>query len=133
MTIVGYEISLATSADVDGILELQEENLSHRGGMLSVALSREWFERTLSEMPIIVTRNEGRMVGFLVSSSFAAFAKVAVIESYVGCLLWGRRRVYLWTNLRCAWRAWTRIGTKNVCRAAGAVTGSRGDFVHSPR
>jgi L-amino acid N-acyltransferase YncA len=84
MTIVGYEISLATSADVDGILGLQEENLSHRGGMLSVALSREWFERTLSEMPIIVTRNEARMVGFLVSSSFAAFAKVAVIESMLG-------------------------------------------------
>ena len=81
MTIVGYEIALATSADIDGILELQEENLSHRGGMLSVALSREWFERTLSEMPIIVTRKEGRIVGFLVSSSFAAFAKVPVIEA----------------------------------------------------
>jgi hypothetical protein len=41
LTAIGYEIALATSADIDGILELQEENLSHRGGILSVALSRD--------------------------------------------------------------------------------------------
>lgn len=79
MKTISYEIVLAASADIDQILELQEQNLSCRGGMLSVALSREWFERTLIEMPIIVTRSEGRLVGFLVSSSFSAFAKVPVI------------------------------------------------------
>jgi L-amino acid N-acyltransferase YncA len=81
MTTTGYEITLATSADIAGILELQEQNLSSRGGTLSLALSREWFERTLTEMPVIVARSEGRVVGFLVSSSFAAFSQVPVVEA----------------------------------------------------
>ena len=60
MTTTGYEIALATSVDIAGILELQDQNLSSRGGTLSVALSREWFERTLTEMPVIVARRKGR-------------------------------------------------------------------------
>jgi len=81
MMTIGYEIALATSVDIAGILELQDQNLSSRGGTLSVALSREWFERTLTEMPVIVARSEGRVVGFLVSSSFAAFSQVPVVEA----------------------------------------------------
>jgi hypothetical protein len=61
MTTTDYEIALATSVDIAGILELQDQNLSSRGGTLSVALSREWFERTLTEMPVIVARSEGRV------------------------------------------------------------------------
>jgi hypothetical protein len=59
MSMIDYEIALATSVDIAGILELQEQNLSRRGGMLSVALSQEWFEKTLNEMAVIVARNEG--------------------------------------------------------------------------
>lgn len=81
MATIGYEIALATSVDIAGILELQEHNLAARGGTLSVALSREWFEKTLAEMPVIVARSDGRVVGFLVSSSLAAFARVPVIEA----------------------------------------------------
>jgi L-amino acid N-acyltransferase YncA len=81
MSMIDYEIALATSVDIAGILELQEQNLSRRGGMLSVALSQEWFEKTLNEMAVIVARNEGRVVGFLVSSLFAAFANVPVVEA----------------------------------------------------
>ena len=81
MTTTGYEIALATSVDIAGILELQDQNLSSRGGTLSVALSREWFERTLTEMPVFVARSEGRVVGFLVSSSLAAFSQVPVVEA----------------------------------------------------
>ena len=81
MTTKDYEIALATSVDIAGILELQDQNLSSRGGTLSVALSREWFERTLTDMPVIVARSEGRVVGFLVSSSFVAFAQVPVVEA----------------------------------------------------
>jgi L-amino acid N-acyltransferase YncA len=83
MTTTGYEIALATSVDNDAILELQDQNLSNRGGTLSVALSREWFERALTEMPVIVACSEERVVGFLVSSSFAAFSQVPVVEAMV--------------------------------------------------
>jgi hypothetical protein len=40
MTDAQREIALATSGDVNGILDLQERNLSNRGGALSVELPR---------------------------------------------------------------------------------------------
>ena len=76
-----YEIVRATTGDIAGILELQEQNQAARGGMLSVAMSREWFEKTLVEMPVIVARSNERVVGFLVSSTLAAYAGVPVIEA----------------------------------------------------
>jgi L-amino acid N-acyltransferase YncA len=76
-----YEIARAMSADIAGILELQEQNQANRGGTLSVALPRAWFEKTLAEMPVIVARSNERVVGFLVSSTLAAYAGVAVVEA----------------------------------------------------
>jgi hypothetical protein len=79
MAATGCEIALATIADIAGILELQEENQKSRGGTLSVALSRQWFERDLAEMPIIVARSD--VVGFLVSASFAAYGQVPIVKA----------------------------------------------------
>jgi L-amino acid N-acyltransferase YncA len=77
----GYDIALATRADIGGILELQEQNLRERGGALSVRFAREWFETALSDMPIIVARKDGEVVGYLVSSSKAAQADVRIIKA----------------------------------------------------
>jgi L-amino acid N-acyltransferase YncA len=78
-TIAGYEIGLATESDLEGILDLQEANLPHRGGTLSARLSREWFETALETMPVVVARRNARLVGYLISSPLAAYAGVAVV------------------------------------------------------
>jgi GNAT superfamily N-acetyltransferase len=76
-----YDIALATHADIDGILDLQEQNLRERGGALSVRFPREWFETGLSDMPILVARKGREVVGYLVSSSKAAQAHVPIIKA----------------------------------------------------
>ena len=73
------EIALATLADIDGILAIQEENLPERGGMLSARLPRAWFEAALDDLPIIVARRDAGVVGYLVSASRSAVGGVPVI------------------------------------------------------
>jgi L-amino acid N-acyltransferase YncA len=76
-----YEIALAARADIAGILDLQEQNLRENGGTLSVRFSSGWFEGALNDMPIIVARKSGRVVGYLVSSSRAAQGHVPIIQA----------------------------------------------------
>ena len=76
-----YEIALATPADVRGIVQLQEQNLLINGGMLSVAFSHAWFEAALADMPLIVARREGRIVGYLVSGTFTAIGHIPIIQA----------------------------------------------------
>jgi L-amino acid N-acyltransferase YncA len=75
------EIALATRADIPEILKLQEQNLPDRGGTLSVALSRDWFEAALTDLALIVARREGRVVGYLASASFARTANVPIVQA----------------------------------------------------
>jgi L-amino acid N-acyltransferase YncA len=75
------EIGLAGPPDVDRILELQRGNLPDRGGALSVEFSRDWFTRAVAAMPVIVARRQGSVVGFLVSSPFAAHADVPIVQA----------------------------------------------------
>src|SRR5262249_41842295 len=77
----GYDIALATREDIIGIVALQEANLQENGGRLSVRFPAEWFEGALSDLPILVARRCGRIVGYLVSSSKAAQAHVPIIEA----------------------------------------------------
>jgi predicted GNAT superfamily acetyltransferase len=65
------EIGLATADDIAGILDLQECNLRKNGGALSVPLSRAWLAAAIDGMPIVVARRDGRIVGYVVSSSLA--------------------------------------------------------------
>jgi L-amino acid N-acyltransferase YncA len=76
-----YEIALATREDIAGMLDLQEQNLRERGGTLSVRFTREWFEAALSDMPVIVARKGGLVVGYLVSSSLTAQGHVPIIAA----------------------------------------------------
>ena len=64
-----YDLSVATSGDVPEILALQDENQISKGGALSVQFPAAWFETTVQEMPIIIARRRGQLVGYLVSSA----------------------------------------------------------------
>ncbi len=81
MASTGCEIALATREDIAGIVTLQEQNLRENGGALSVRFSAEWFEGALSDLPIVVARKAGRIVGYLVSSSKAAQAHEPIIQA----------------------------------------------------
>jgi len=75
------EISPASPGDIPGILELQEQNLPERGGLLSVAFAENWFAAAIAAMPVIVGRRNDRVVGYLVSSPFAAHDHVPVVQA----------------------------------------------------
>jgi predicted GNAT superfamily acetyltransferase len=76
-----YEIAVATRNDISGILDLQEMNLPERGGVLSVRLSFQWLETALVEMPLIVARKDGRVVGYLVASSVSSQAHIPIVRA----------------------------------------------------
>jgi L-amino acid N-acyltransferase YncA len=76
-----YDIALATPDDIPGILALQEPNLPDSGGSLSVRQSADWFKHTMLEMPLIVGRRNGKVVGYMLSTSLAAKAQVAIVQA----------------------------------------------------
>src|SRR6185503_145468 len=76
-----YDITLATPADVPAILALQEPNLYENGGGLSARQTGEWFRRTMSEMPIVVGRRDGKLVGYVLATTMAAKAHVAIVQT----------------------------------------------------
>jgi L-amino acid N-acyltransferase YncA len=75
------EIAVATPDDVPGIIDLQWRNLRGQGGALTVPFSSEWFAAAIADMPIIVARRDGQIVGYLVSSPLAAQAHVPIIQA----------------------------------------------------
>jgi GNAT superfamily N-acetyltransferase len=79
-----YDIALATPADIPGILALQEENLPDRGGSLSVRLAADWFAGAMQDMPLIVARRGGALVGYVVATSVAAQLHIPIVEAMVG-------------------------------------------------
>jgi hypothetical protein len=75
------EIAQATAEDIGGILDLQERNQPERGGTLSARLSRAWLGAAVTDMPVIVARRDGRVVGYLISASREAYAGVPVVKA----------------------------------------------------
>jgi L-amino acid N-acyltransferase YncA len=67
-----YLISVATAGDIPEILALQSDNQISRGGALSVEFPAQWFEAAIKDLPIVIAMRDGRLVGYLVSSSQAA-------------------------------------------------------------
>ena len=91
-----YEISLATPDDISGILTLQEPNLVERGGGLSVRQSADWFRNAIVERSVVVGRRDGKVVGYVLGTSLAAKAHVAIIQTMLhdfqaphNCYLYG--------------------------------------------
>jgi L-amino acid N-acyltransferase YncA len=75
------EIILGTSEDIPGVLTLQEANLAHNGGNLSVSFSADWFQRAIGEKSLVVCRREGKIIGYVLGTSFGLKDPVAIIQS----------------------------------------------------
>ncbi len=75
------EIGIATARDLDGILVLQEANQPERGGTLSARLSRTQIDAMLADLPLIVARRGGAIVGYVLAASRATVADVPVIRA----------------------------------------------------
>jgi RimJ/RimL family protein N-acetyltransferase len=76
-----YEIALATTDDIPGILTLQEPNLVERGGGLSVRQTADWFRNAIVEKSVVVGQRDGKVVGYVLGTSLAAKAHVAIIQT----------------------------------------------------
>ncbi len=76
-----YEICLATPDDIPGILALQEPNLVERGGGLSVRQSADWFRRAILDKSVVVGRENGKVVGYVLGTSLAAKAHIPIIQA----------------------------------------------------
>jgi L-amino acid N-acyltransferase YncA len=74
-------VSVAALEDVPDIVALQRQNQHSRGGALSVEFPAHWFERAVEDMPIVIARHAGRLVGYLVSSSQAATQHLALPQA----------------------------------------------------
>jgi L-amino acid N-acyltransferase YncA len=74
-------VSVASSQDITDILALQSENQLSRGGALSVEFPAQWFENVMKDMPIIIARRRGQLVGYLVSSSQASTKPLALNQA----------------------------------------------------
>lgn len=81
MGVQGYEVTSATLDDIQAILDLQEQNLRINGGALSVRFSREWFEKAIVDMPIVVARSDENVVGYVVSTPLTAQAHEPIIQA----------------------------------------------------
>ncbi|HEY4260273.1 MAG TPA: GNAT family N-acetyltransferase [Schlesneria sp.] len=81
MTTGEVEVGRAIEGDLDGIVELQAANQADRGGMLSASISRVRIADMMREMPLIVARRDGRIVGFLMTGSRAMAADVPMVNA----------------------------------------------------
>ena len=75
------EVGPAVPADIDGILEVQEENQPEHGGSLSARFPRTWFDRAIAEGWLVVARVHGRVAGYVAFTPQAAQLEVPVIRA----------------------------------------------------
>jgi L-amino acid N-acyltransferase YncA len=78
-----HELALATPNDIAEMLDLQDRNLTANGGTLSIAFSRELFQATMTEMPVVVARRAGRLIGYVLSSDIASQRHQPIIAAMV--------------------------------------------------
>lgn len=81
MTRSGTEILRESIGDLDGIVALQAANQPERGGTLSACLTPARIAEMMSEMPLIVARRDGRVAGYLMTSTREMNADVPVIKA----------------------------------------------------
>lgn len=60
---------------------MQEPNLPEYGGKLSVRMSYERISSMMDMMPVVVARQNGVVVGYLISSQLSLYADVPVIQA----------------------------------------------------
>lgn len=74
-------IGRAGDTDLDGILELQAANQAAQGGSLAASLPRARVAAMMSEMPLIVSRRDERITGFLMTTTRAINADVPIVRA----------------------------------------------------
>ena len=130
MTYVVPEIALATRDDVVGILDLQEQNLLGRGGLLSVRLPDTFIEAALDDLPQIVARRDGKIVAYLLAGSRDLHAQTPIIQAMFRAY---PDRIALTFTDRSAWRRanagmdWQPLCSRTCagdCRGANALPSS---------
>ena len=75
------EIGRATEEDLDGILALQAENQPGRGGRLSASFPRSLIAEIMRHTPVIVSRLNGCVTGYLVTSTREMNAGIPIIDA----------------------------------------------------
>ncbi|WP_123416893.1 GNAT family N-acetyltransferase [Pseudomonas brassicacearum] len=81
MTTTETVIGRATAADLDGILELQAANQMDQGGSLSASLPQSRVAAMMQDMPLIVARRDGRVTGFLMTTSREMNADLSIVQA----------------------------------------------------
>ena len=74
-------VTQADDTDLDGILDLQALNQVARGGALSASLPRDRVRAMLNHMPLIVARRDGRISGFLMTTSREMNADLPIVQA----------------------------------------------------
>jgi len=75
------DIGIADELDLEGILALQEANQPERGGTLSARFRRGRILTMMQDMPLLVARQQGRVMAFLMTSSKRMNADVPIIQA----------------------------------------------------
>lgn len=76
-----FETGPACEADLDGIVALMADNQPARGGRLSANLPRQRLLAMLQDLPFVVARRDGKVIGFLLTCSRETNADVPVIQA----------------------------------------------------
>ncbi len=77
-------VELATEADIQGVLDLQDKNQPDRGGSLTGRFNHEQLIALLLGMPIIVAKRGGSVVGYLITSEIKVAGRAPVIKAMLG-------------------------------------------------
>jgi predicted GNAT superfamily acetyltransferase len=75
------DIDIAVESDVQRILALQDANQPERGGTLSACFSRAKIVAMMHDMPLLVARQHGQVVGFLMTSSKKMNTDILIIQA----------------------------------------------------
>ena len=75
------DIGIAKESDLEGILGLQEANQPEQGGTLSARFCRDRILVMMQDMPLLVVRNQGRVMAFLMTSSKRMNVDVPIIQA----------------------------------------------------
>lgn len=75
------KIITATDQDIEGISQLQEQNLAANNGTLSAALPESAIAEMMAEMPVIVARSGDKVLGFLMTSTLTKNADMPIIKA----------------------------------------------------
>jgi hypothetical protein len=125
MTYIVPEIALATRGDIVGILDLQEQNLLGRGGLLSVRLPGAFIEAALDDLPQIVARRDGKVVAYLLAGSRSVLAETPIIKAMFRAYS-GSHDAYIYGPIRMAEsERGARAGNCFVRGIARAAAGAR--------